>query len=226
MQLMETTIEVMTIKVLLVEDHDIVRQGISALLENDQEIEVVGEAFNGADALQKIRKLQPDVILMDMNMPVMNGLECTIQVKKEFPSKKVLILSMHDHESYLIDLLDAGADGYLLKNTSKDELRFAIKKVANHGMYMGPEFTLNMLAKYKASNSYLSPSVNTNHGITEREMDVLKLVAEGKTNNEIARELFTSVRTIETRRKNLLDKTSTTNTATLIRYAIKNGIIK
>ncbi len=224
---MEHTVEIKTIKVLLVEDHDIVRQGISALLENDPEIEVVGEAFNGADALQKIRKLQPDIILMDMNMPVMNGLECTLQVKKEFPNKKVLILSMHDHESYLIDLLDAGADGYLLKNTSKDELRFAIRKVANDGMYMGPEFTLNMLAKYKASNSYLSPAANNNnHGITEREMDVLKLVAEGKTNNEIARELFTSVRTIETRRKNLLDKTGTTNSATLIRYSLKNGLIK
>jgi DNA-binding NarL/FixJ family response regulator len=138
----------------------------------------------------------------------------------------VLILSMHDHESYLIDLLDAGADGYILKNTSKDELLFAIKKIARHGIYMGPEFTLNMLAKYKASTGFMSPGPLKEHNITSREMDVLKLVAEGKTNIEIARELFTSVRTIETRRKNLLDKTKTTNTATLIRYSIQNGLIK
>lgn len=216
----------MTIKVLLVEDHDIVRQGIKALLETDNEIEVVGEANNGAEAIDQIKKQDPDVILMDMNMPVMNGLECTRRVKAEFPGKKVLILSMHDHESYLIDLLDAGADGYILKNTSKEELLFAIKKIARHGIYMGPEFTLNMLAKYKASTGYVGLNHVKEHNITNREMDVLRLVAEGKTNIEIARELFTSVRTIETRRKNLLDKTNTTNTATLIKYALQNGLIK
>jgi DNA-binding NarL/FixJ family response regulator len=222
---MEQATDVMTIKVLLVEDHDIVRQGISALIAGSEEVEVVGEASNGASALEKIKQCNPDVILMDMNMPVMNGLESTREIKKQFPGKKVLILSMHDHESYLIDLLDAGADGYILKNTTKDELLFAIRKVASHGMYMGPEFTINMLAKYKASTVYLAVP-NSDLKITDREMDVLNLVAEGKTNVEIARELFTSVRTIETRRKNLLEKTGTTNTATLIRYAFKNGLIK
>lgn len=216
----------MSVKVLLVEDHDLVRQGIRALLENETDIEVSGEACNGAEAMTKVKTFDPDVILMDMNMPVMNGLECTRQMKNQYPAKKVLILSMHDHESYLIDLLDAGADGYILKNTSKDELLFAIRKIANDGMYMGPEFTMNMLAKYKAASGFVNPARKTDIKITDREMDVLNLVAEGKTNIQIAKELFTSVRTIETRRKNLLDKTGTTNTATLIRYSVQNGLVK
>jgi DNA-binding NarL/FixJ family response regulator len=214
----------MSIKVLLVEDHDIVRQGIRALIENEPEVQVVGEASNGSEALSQLKNSDARVILMDMNMPVMNGLECTRKVKQQYPDKKVLILSMHDHESYLIDLLEAGADGYILKNTNKDELIFAIKKIANDGIYMGPEFTLNMLAKYKAAAGFV-PARMKDINITDREMDVLSLVAEGHTNIEIAKQLFTSVRTIETRRKNLLDKTGTSNTATLIKYAVQNGLI-
>jgi DNA-binding NarL/FixJ family response regulator len=216
----------MSVKVLLVEDHDIVRQGLRSLLENETGIEIAGEAANGAEALSKLKNYDPDVILMDMNMPVMNGLECTKKVKQDFPGKKVLILSMHDHENYLIDLLDAGADGYILKNTNKDELLFAIKKIANDGIYMGPEFTLNMLSKYKAAAGFIVSHKKNDVKISEREMDVLHLIAEGKTNSDIAKELFTSVRTIETRRKNLLDKTGTRNTATLIRYAVLNGLVK
>jgi DNA-binding NarL/FixJ family response regulator len=133
---------------------------------------------------------------------------------------------MHDHESYLIDLLEAGGDGYLLKNSSKEELVFAIKKIANNGIYMGPEFTLNMLTKYKSASGLVASREKRELNISEREMEVLNLVAEGRTNIEIARTLFTSVRTIETRRKNLLDKTQTNNTATLIRYAVQNGLVK
>jgi DNA-binding NarL/FixJ family response regulator len=215
----------MEIKVLLVEDHDLVRQGIRALLEREQGITVVGEASNGEAAIAELQRSIADVVVMDMSMPVMNGLQCTKYIKQHYPKKKVLIVSMHDHESYLIDLLAAGADGYILKNAPREELAFAIRKIANDGIYMGPEFTLNMLQKYKSVAH--DPAVEVQDlKITPREMEVLKLVAEGKTNVEIARELFTSVRTIETRRKNLLDKTRSTNTATLIRYAVKSGLVK
>jgi DNA-binding NarL/FixJ family response regulator len=214
------------INVLLIEDHDIVRQGIRALLENQPEITVIGEACNGAEAIEKLKVLKPDVLIMDMNMPVMSGLECTRKIRSEYPDIKILVLSMHDHENYLIEMLDAGANGYVLKNTSKDELLFAIKKIANDGMYIGPEFTMNMLAKYKASSGFVEVSPTIDLKISDREMDVLRLVAKGLTNNEIAKQLFTSVRTIETRRKNLLEKTKTTNTATLIRFATIKGIIK
>lgn len=216
----------MKIKVLLVEDHDIVREGLRALLEGEADIEVVAEACNGEEALELLREKNPQLILMDMNMPVMNGLEATKRIKRDYPGKKVLILSMHDHESYLIDMLDAGADGYILKNSSRTELLFAIRKVAADGKYMGAEFVFSMLAKYKAGNSGVNAVKRSDIKITDREMDVLNLVADGKTNQEIAKQLFTSVRTIETRRKNLLDKTGTTNTATLIKYAVQNGLVK
>lgn len=213
----------MPVKVFLVEDHEIVRQGIRALLEGETDIIVTGEAPNGVEMLKKLESDQPDVLLMDMNMPEMGGVECTTQVKSKYPAVKVLILSMHDHESYLVDMIYAGADGYILKNSSREELLFAIRKVANDGVYISSEFTLNMLAKQNRRDlrKQSSPPVV----LSEREMDVLLLIAEGHTNTEIANKLFTSVRTIETRRKNLLDKTGTNNTATLIRYAVMNGLV-
>lgn len=217
----------MSIKIFLVEDHDIVRNGIKALLKSQSDIEIVGEASNGLEALEKLEKVQPDIILMDMNMPVIDGLDGTRRIKVRFPLVKILVLSMHDHESYLIDMLEAGANGYILKNASIDELMFAIRKIANDGTYIGAEFTLNMLAKYKSSGGFsINSKSKLDLKISEREMDVLKLVAKGLTNNEIAKQLFTSVRTIETRRKNLLEKTKTTNTATLIHFTTINGIIR
>jgi DNA-binding NarL/FixJ family response regulator len=214
----------MPVKILLVEDHDIVREGIKVLLESEKDAFVIGEARNGEEALEKMRKSRPDVVLMDINMPVMNGIECTRQIRREFPETKVLVLSMYDHESYFIEMLESGANGYLVKNASRDELLFAIKKIVNEGVYFGPEFTLNMLAKYKAATGH--SSARTDVKLTDREMDVLRLIAMGYTNTEMAKTLFTSVRTIETRRKKLLDKTGTTNTATLIKFAVLNGLIK
>lgn len=215
----------MAVKIFLVEDHDIVRQGIKALLSGESSVIVTGEASNGSEVIPMLKKQKPDVLVMDMNMPVMNGLETTKFIKKEYPEIKILILSMHDHESYLIDLLDAGADGYILKNSTKDELLFAIHKIVGGGMYIAPEFTMNMLAKYKMSMTTNFKSGASTVDLSEREQAVLDLIAEGYTNLEIASKLFISVRTIETRRKKLLEKTGTVNTATLIRFAVKNGLI-
>lgn len=209
----------------MVEDHDIVRQGIKALLSSEPSFNVVGEASNGIDALKQLQNVHPDLILMDMNMPGMNGADCTREVKRNHSEVKVLILSMHDNESYLIDMLKAGADGYVLKNTTRDELLFAIKKIANDGIYIAPEFTINMLERLRLDQN--TPQIQPLEiELSEREFDVLKLIAEGLTNAEMAGKLFTSVRTIETRRKKLLDKTGTTNTATLIRFAMNHGLIR
>lgn len=215
----------MPVKVFLVDDHDIVRQGIVALLENENSIQIIGEASNGSEALDAINKLKPDVVIMDINLPGANGIEYTRKIKSAFPQVKVLALAMHDHESYLLDMLEAGASGYILKDTSREELVFAITKVGNDGMYIDPEFTISILKKYK-SGGVTKAQTKLKTNITEREMDVLKLIAQGLTNIEMAQKLFTSVRTIETRRKNLLVKTGTTNTATLIKFAVQNGIIE
>lgn len=214
----------MPVNIFLVEDHDIVRQGIKALLEDEGKVRIIGEAGNGAKAIEQLKDLQPDVVLMDMNMPVMNGLECTRFLRKQYPGIRILILSMHDHESYLIDMLDAGAQGYILKNASKDELLFAIKKVANDGMYMGPEFTMSMLAKYKSEGGFGFKKQDHAINLSDRENEVLKYISEGFTNTEMANKLFISVRTVETHRKKLLEKTGTTNVATLIKFAVENRL--
>lgn len=216
----------MPINILLAEDHGIVREGLRLLLHDEEEVNVVAEAANGKEALELLKKKHVNVILMDMNMPEMNGLECTKAVKEKFPEVNVLILSMYDHENYLLDVLDAGADGYLLKSSSKDELLFAINKVANGGVYISPEFTLNLLTRKRLEKSISTVAPAPKVTLSDREMDVLELIAQGLTNAEMADKLFISVRTIETRRKKLLEKTGTSNTATLIRYAILNGLIK
>lgn len=216
----------MEINVFLVEDHEILRSGVKALLSTQQNIHVIGEASNGLEAFEKLKRINPDVLLMDINMPVMDGVESTKKIKAEYPHTKVLVLSVHSQETYLVDMLQAGAEGYILKNSSTEELVYAIQKIANDGIYIGPEFTLNMLAKYGPGSSPDSRSVANDLKISDREMDVLKLIAKGLTNNEIAQRLFTSVRTIETRRKKLLEKTRTINTATLIYFATANGLLK
>ena|SRR6218665_2024495 len=214
----------MAVRILLVEDHEIVRQGVRSLIENESGIEIVAEAGNGQQALEACRRIKVDVVLMDINMPVMSGLECTRLLKKEFPEIKILVLSMHDFENYLIDLLQAGANGYILKNSSRDELVFAIRQVAIGGMYIGPEFTISILDKIKKGVNllgYKGPVIS----LSEGEAQVLELIGEGLTNVQMANRLFISVRTIESRRKKLLEKTNTTNTATLIKFSIKHGLI-
>jgi DNA-binding NarL/FixJ family response regulator len=202
----------------------IVRHGIRALIDKSKDIVISGEAANGEEALEKIEVNIPDLVLMDMNMPVMNGVECTRIIKEKYPNVKVLILTMHDDEGYVFDMLDAGADGYILKSTSRDELLFAIRKVVNDEMYIGSDVSVSMLSKFRTNKSG-EDTKPIDVDLTEREIDVLKLIAEGFTNTEIAEKLFTSIRTVETRRKKLLEKTGTSNTATLIRFALKNKII-
>lgn len=215
----------MSIKIFLVEDHDIVREGLRLLLAGEPDLKIIGEASHGGEALERIKYHLPDVVIMDLSMPVLNGIQCTRQLKRLYPALKVLVLSMHDEESYLTDVLNSGAEGYVIKNAGRPELVFAIKKIAAGGKYISPEFTVNMLNKYNNSGGFSAP-VRTDIRITPRENEVLNLIVEGLTNLQMSHKLFTSVRTIETRRKNLLDKTGTTNTATLVCFAIKHGLVK
>jgi DNA-binding NarL/FixJ family response regulator len=213
----------MPITVLLVEDRNSVRQNLKNLLRD--EMRIIGEATNGKEALEQLKHLKPDIVVMDIEMPVMDGIEGTRQIKKQYPGIKILILSMHDHES-LLELLDAGADGYVLKNSPKEELIFAIKKIARDGIYIAPELTLSILSRYRSQRKTVPVKQKKKSiDLSERESEILQMIARGMTNVEMADKLFLSVRTIESHRKKMLEKTRTTNTATLIRYAAENGLL-
>jgi DNA-binding NarL/FixJ family response regulator len=214
------------IKVLLAEDHNIVRNGIKSLLDNEPGIQVVAEATNGREALTRIEDgLEADLILADINMPDMTGLELVKSLKNaSFSHVKVLLLSMLDHENYIMESINIGASGYLLKNVSKDEMLFAIKHVSAGNQYICSELAFKLL--YKLSHTpelHHDPKVAST--LSKREMEVLSLIAQGHTNTEIADMLFTSRRTVEGHRQNLIEKTGVKNTAALIRFAIKTGII-
>ena len=216
------------IKVLLAEDHNIVRNGIRSLLDKQHDIEVVAEATDGIEVLQKLEEgIVPDVILTDINMPQLNGLALIQEVRKRLPDAKVLILSMLDHENYVMQALGNGANGYLLKSISEDEMMFAIRHVTAGGnMYVCSELTEKLLIKLSSIPSENSTSeLKVAVDLSRRELEILLLIAEGFTNNEIAEKLFTSRRTVEGHRQNLLEKTSARNTATLIRFAVRNGLI-
>lgn len=209
------------IKVLLGEDHEVLRDGLKSLLKEDAEIKVVGEAASGKEVILQVENTKPDLVLLDVNLPEMSGLEVTAFLKKEFPQVKILILSMLAHEKYAQELLNAGADGYAVKNIGKSELIFAIKKVMKNQLYISSEINLSKI-KPDAEEDKASYE---KYSLSKREMEVLKLIAEGFTNKEIAIKLFTSKRTIESHRKNLIEKTGAKNTASLIKFAITQKIL-
>jgi DNA-binding NarL/FixJ family response regulator len=213
----------MGVKVLLVEGREIVRLGLRTMLEKIPKIESVAEASSEKFAMEIIRKRVPDLIIMDLDSPPKEGVTFILKVKKRYPKTKILIFTIQDYESSLIAYLEAGADGYVIKSSTVDELKRAIEKINTEGSYMKPDLVFNILTKYKESSELADASA---FNITSREMDVLNLISAGMTNTQIANKLFASIRTIEARRKKLLDKTGTVNTATLIKFAVLNGLIK
>ncbi len=203
-----------------------VREGLRALLLDSDSIQVVGETADGQELLHLLQTTPADVVLMDMNMPGKNGLETTTEMKQAFPHVKVLVLSMLDHERHVAQMIEAGAAGYILKNAGKEELVSAIQLVAAGVPYISSEITIDLLKKTPVPGRHESPPAEKSKcDLTRRELEILALIAEGHTNAEISEMLFTSKRTIETHRQNLLEKTQTNNTATLIKYAFKNGLL-
>lgn len=214
------------IKVLLAEDHTIVRNGIVALLEKEHDIEIIAEAKNGEEVLTLLKSgIETDIILTDINMPDMNGMELIDTLSDSYPKIKVLVLTMLDHEKYVVKSLEAGAWGYLLKNVNIDEIIFAMKQITSGYKYICTGISLKMLAQ--VNERYIAGSQQTklNGDISKREIEILTLIAQGFTNGEIAEKLFTSKRTIEGNRQNLLEKTGTKNTAALISFVVRNRII-
>ena len=214
------------IKVLLAEDHNIVRNGIRSLLDKQADINVVGEATNGLEVLHIVDKgVKPDVVLTDINMPNLNGLALIEQLRQRLPDVKVLILSMLDHENYVMQAVGAGASGFLLKNVGEEEMMFAIRHVSAGNLYVCSELMSKFIAKVSSIPQEDDNEIKVAIDLSRREIEILLLIAEGLTNNEIAEKLFTSRRTVEGHRQNLLEKTGARNTATLIRFAVRNGII-
>ncbi|WP_256009157.1 response regulator transcription factor [Desertivirga xinjiangensis] len=215
------------IKVILAEDHIIVRNGIKALLERDPEIEVIAEASTGKETLEKISTgLQADIILSDVNMPDLDGILLIQELKKVKPTCKIIILSMLDQDNYVQQAFLYGASGYLLKKASEEELIFAIKHVMAGNYYICSEISMRSMGLVPNTDPKPERSDELTFEISQRESEVLKLIAEGLTNSEIGEKLFTSKRTVEGYRQSLLEKTGANNTATLIRIAMQKRIIQ
>ncbi len=212
------------IKVLLADDHLILREGIRLLLEKVSDMEIVGEADNGEEAVAKVEHLAPDVVLMDITMPRMNGLEATRQIKQKHPEMKILILTMHETDQYIAGMLEAGASGYVVKAATSSELISAIRAVYQVDVHLYPSIARMLVEDYmqrvKTGEEKTSYDV-----LTPREREVLAYVAEDKQNKEIAKLLNVSIRTVQTHRSNLMDKLGAHDRTELVKYAIRKGII-
>ena len=215
-----------TTKILIVDDHEVVRDGLKNILTSLENISIAGEAGNGEDAVKMYATLKPDIVIMDISMPGMNGIEATRVIKEKDPDARILILTMHDNQEYLNQIIRSGAKGFILKNTDKEELLDAVKTVAG-----GDNFFSKDISKLIIDN-YIRTAKETEKGdaykevpLTKREIEILKLIASGYSNQEIANILYISYNTVDTHRKNIMHKLSIKNTAGLVRYAIEKGLI-
>jgi DNA-binding NarL/FixJ family response regulator len=210
------------IRVLLAEDHTLVRAGIRALLQNLATIEVVAEAGDGRDALHLIEVHQPDVVLMDIAMPGLNGLEAAARVAQQFPNVRVMMLSMHANEEYVWEALRTGAAGYLLKDAGPAELEFAVEAVARGDSYLSPAVSKHVVADYIQRVGSAPSSLER---LTGRQREILQMIAEGHTTQEIAQALTISAKTVETHRAQLMERLDIHDVAGLVRYAIRMGLV-
>jgi DNA-binding NarL/FixJ family response regulator len=214
------------ITVLLAEDHTILREGVRALLENESDIEIVGEAETGHQAVKLTRKLRPAVVLMDISMPVLNGLEATRQIRKDFPETKVLILSALSADVYIEQVAELGASGFLLKHTSSEDLATAIREVANGNTFFSPAFSRRLRQRQQNSRDRRGNFKQKTNRLSSREIEVLQLIAEGKPNKQVAVELGLTFKTVDKYRQSLMSKLDIHEVAGLTRYAIAEGIIE
>lgn len=213
-----------TIKIAIADDYKIYRDGLKVGLSADENLDVIMEADNGEELLQALEKHNPDVILMDLKMPLMDGMEATKIVRKKYPEIKVLVITMYEDDKFIIHMMENGANGYLLKNTEPDEIRKSIYAVHENGYYFNDLVNKALLKKLVLKNN-LKPSFNQNVELTERELEVLKLICEEKTAAEIGKEIFLSPRSVEGIRQRLIEKVGVRNSAGLVMFAVKGGLV-
>jgi DNA-binding NarL/FixJ family response regulator len=212
------------IKMLLVDDHEIVRDGLKTLIESQHGMDIIAEAENGAQALEICKNQDVDLIVMDVNMPEMDGIVATKKIKEKFPEIKILALTMSDNDVHIRKMIESGASGYILKNAGRDELKKAIDALMNDQHYFSDTATQSVMMELVRNKG--KSNTGSMVQITERELEVLELILKEHTNQEIAEKLFISVRTVDAHRRNLLQKTGARNTAGLVRYALENQLFE
>ncbi|MBC8423509.1 response regulator transcription factor [bacterium] len=211
----------MSITILLADDHQLLREGLRALLARQEDMDVVGEAVNGIQAFEMARKLDPDVVIMDINMPELNGIEAARKIDKHCRAVKVLALSVHRDQNFVMEMLRAGASGYLLKDCALDELVLAIRMVMEGKYYLSPAITGTVLEDFLHNRGELKSSLSL---LTNREREVLQLIAEGKSTRDTAATLNISAKTVETHRLRLMNKLGLRNVADLTKFALREGL--
>ncbi len=213
-------------KILLVDDHRLIRDAIRSYMEGDTIYHIVGEASHGQEAIRTLEENQVDVVLMDINMPIMGGIECTKEIKKRWPQLKVLALTMMSDNQHIKQMMGAGASGYVLKNCTEKELKKAIDTVYNGDTYYSSEVTEVVMNNLMKNNTTKTSNLVVDMPLTEREKEVLELIIKEYSNNEIAEKLFISNRTVDAHKRNLLEKTGAKNIAGLVMYAINNQLFE
>lgn len=212
------------IRILLADDHPVVLSGLRSTLASYPQCEIVGEVLNGLDAVQFVRHHQPDIVLMDIVMPTMNGIQATRVLRKEAPNVKILALTMHNEKEYVIEIIKAGAKGYLLKDSNPSEIIQAIENVYRGNAYFSPSISNVLLKELNVKPE--TKKIKSTDRLSPRETEVLQLITEGLSNKEIADRLFISLRTVETHRERIMKKLNVHSVAGLTKYAIQKGIVK
>ncbi len=216
-----------TIKILIIDDHQIFRDGISSMFNEEDDILVVGYASDGEEALTRIEQLDPDILLLDISLPKITGLDLLKIVSEKYLGVRTLVLSMYSKDEYVYRAMTAGAYGYLLKqNTSKDELLMAIRTVFGGAKYLNDEVSLVMKKSHSIKSTMSDEFQRNISTLTKRELEIVRLVAEGLTNQEMASKLFVNIRTIETHKTNILQKLQLKNSVDLVKYAIQNNLLE
>jgi len=212
----------MTIKIILADDHNVLREGLKSLLNQQEDFEVIGEADNGQEAVRLAKKLEPDIVVLDIGMPHMNGIQATEHIVAEVPDAKVLALSMHSDHQFVVKMLQAGASGYMLKDCAYEELISAVRDITAGKFYLSKDVTGVVINNY--INMVQSVDAASLPTLTLRERETLQLIAEGKSTADTAKLLNVSTKTIETHRKNIMDKLDIHNIAELTKYAVREGL--